>query len=72
MRRLSGNDPAARAAADALHEATTHPRAQADAFEKGVPGAHVVRLAHVSHWVFRSNEADVLREMDAFISGLPR
>ena len=66
------NDPAARAAADAKDEATTHPLAQADAFEKGVPSAHVVRLAHASHYVFRSNEADVLREMNAFIGGLPR
>jgi len=46
--------------------------AQADAFEKGVPSAHVVRLPQASHEVFRSNEADVLREMDAFIGGLPQ
>jgi len=47
-------------------------RLAADAFEKGVPSAHVVRLPNASHEVFRSNEADVLREMDAFISGLPQ
>jgi pimeloyl-ACP methyl ester carboxylesterase len=67
----TGDDPAARAAADATDEATTHPLAQAAAFEKGVPSAHVVRLAHANHYVFRSNEADVLREMTAFINGLP-
>jgi hypothetical protein len=65
----AGNDPATR---DAIDEATTHPRAQADAFEKGMPGAHGVRLPHASHNVFRSNEADVLREMNTFIGGLPR
>jgi pimeloyl-ACP methyl ester carboxylesterase len=68
----TGNDPAAIAAADATDEATTHPLAQADAFAKGLPSAHVVRLPHASHYVFRSNEADVLREMNAFIGGLPR
>jgi len=44
---------------------------QSDAFEKGVPSARVVRLAHASHKIFLSNEADVLREMNAFINGLP-
>ena len=68
----TGNDPAAVAAADAADDAFTGARAQADAFEKGVPSAHVVRLAHASHYVYRSNEADVLREMNAFIRGLPQ
>lgn len=45
--------------------------AQAKAFERGVPSARVVRLPHASHYVFRSNEADVLREMNAFIASLP-
>jgi pimeloyl-ACP methyl ester carboxylesterase len=44
--------------------------AQAKAFEEGVPGAHVVRLARAHHYVFLSNEADVLRELHAFIAGL--
>ena len=44
---------------------------QAKAFEEGVPGARVVRLAHAHHYVFLSNEADVLRELRAFIAGLP-
>jgi hypothetical protein len=29
-----------------------------------------VRLAHANHYVFMSNEADVLREMRAFLSNL--
>jgi hypothetical protein len=45
--------------------------AQARAFEIGVPTARVVRLPHSSHDVYRSNEADVLREMNAFLGGLP-
>jgi pimeloyl-ACP methyl ester carboxylesterase len=60
---------AERTAADARDEATFG--TQAKAFETGVPSAHVVRLAHANHYVFRSNEADVLREMDAFLGTLP-
>lgn len=61
------SDPVARAAA----EATDLPRfRQADAFEKGVPTARVVRIAYATHYVFMSNETDVLREIRAFIDGL--
>ena len=62
-------DDAARAAAEARDEASTG--AQAKAFESGVPSARVVRLPHANHYVFFSNEADVLREMNAFVGGLP-
>jgi pimeloyl-ACP methyl ester carboxylesterase len=51
------------AAADVLH---------ADGFEKGVPTAHMVRLPYANHNVFRSNEADVLREMNKFMEGLDK
>jgi pimeloyl-ACP methyl ester carboxylesterase len=44
---------------------------QATAFETQVSSAHVVRIPNANHYVFRSNEADVLREMNAFISTLP-
>jgi non-heme chloroperoxidase len=40
------------------------------AFEKGVPSARVVRLKHSTHFVFISNEAEVLREMRSFLGGL--
>jgi pimeloyl-ACP methyl ester carboxylesterase len=63
------NDPAVRAKMEARDEAATG--AQAKAFENGVRSARVVRLPHASHFVFRSNEADVLREMNAFIGKLP-
>jgi pimeloyl-ACP methyl ester carboxylesterase len=62
-------DEAARPAAEAKDEATTG--AQAKALESGVPSARVVRLPHANHWVFFSNEADVLREIDAFLGNLP-
>ncbi len=44
--------------------------AQADAFEKGVPTARVVRLADAGHYVHITNESDVLREIDRFVNGL--
>jgi pimeloyl-ACP methyl ester carboxylesterase len=43
---------------------------QAKAFENGVPSAHVVRLPGAHHYVFLSNEADVLREIHAFVTTL--
>jgi pimeloyl-ACP methyl ester carboxylesterase len=45
--------------------------AQANAFEAGVPSAHVVRIANTDHFVYKSNEVDVLREMNAFLARLP-
>jgi pimeloyl-ACP methyl ester carboxylesterase len=44
--------------------------AQADAFAAGVPTAHVVRFPNTDHYIFRSNEADVLREMNDFLAKL--
>jgi hypothetical protein len=44
--------------------------AQAKAFESGLPTARVVRIARANHYVFLSNEADVLREMETFIASL--
>lgn len=61
-------DPAIRAATEARDEANTN--SQAQAFASAVPQAKVVKLPHANHYVFDSNEADVLREMDAFIAGL--
>jgi non-heme chloroperoxidase len=44
---------------------------QIAAFEKGVPSARVVRLPRANHYVYLSNEADVLRVTKDFISSLP-
>lgn len=43
---------------------------RADAFEKGNPNARVVRLAYADHEVYRSNEVEVRREMNAFMDKL--
>jgi len=44
---------------------------QVKAFETQVPAAHIVRIPHASHYVFRSNEQEVLKEMNDFISAFP-
>ena len=43
---------------------------QAKAVEDGLPGARVVRLPGANHYVYLSHEADVLREMRAFVGRL--
>jgi hypothetical protein len=43
---------------------------QAKAIEDAVPTTRVVRIANANHVIFISNEADVLREMQAFLKGL--
>ena len=59
---------AARAAFEARAAANT--AAMVNAFEAGVPSARVVRIPHASHYIFQSNEADVLREIEAFLGDL--
>jgi non-heme chloroperoxidase len=64
-------DPAVREAAKARsEEEVVLVEKQAQAFENGVPSAHVIRLAGAHHYVFLSNEADVLREIRAFVARL--
>jgi len=61
-------NPAAKAAMAAADLA--HTSALANAFETGVPSAHVVRLPNADHYLFRSNEAEVLGEMNLFLARL--
>lgn len=63
------NDPVGLAKAEAEEVARNLP--QMKAFEKGVPSARVVNIARANHFVFWSNEAEVLREMNAFLRKLP-
>ena len=44
--------------------------AQLEAIEAGLPHARVVRIPNADHYIFRSNEARVLREIDAFLEDL--
>jgi non-heme chloroperoxidase len=67
---LMADSPPAVVAAFEAKEGTSV-EAQAKSFESGNPGARVVRLPHADHYVFRSNEGDVIREMKMFIGKLP-
>jgi non-heme chloroperoxidase len=63
-------DPAHRAAAVAFEfERSTN---LSNAFAAGVPSAQVVRLPNANHYVFNSNEAEVLRAMNDFLDKLPQ
>jgi non-heme chloroperoxidase len=70
--------PQAMRGVDSATQATMRARvdsaiaAQATAFEKGVPTAHVVRIPNAAHWIVRSNEADVVREMTTFLATVPQ
>ena len=63
------DDPAARSAAVARDVAYTG--TQAKAVQTGLPTSRVVQLPNADHYVFQSNESDVLREMNAFLNSLP-
>jgi hypothetical protein len=43
-----------------------------NAFAAGVPSAEVVRLPNANHYVFRSNEAEVIHAMNNFLDQLPQ
>jgi len=60
---------ASRAAFEARDLRTTE--YQAKAFETQVPSAHVIRIPHASHYIYRSHEQRVLQEIDTFIASLP-
>jgi pimeloyl-ACP methyl ester carboxylesterase len=45
-------------------------RKRIQTLQSGVPGARIVELRRANHFVFLSNEADVLRELRAFLSRL--
>jgi non-heme chloroperoxidase len=64
-------DPTVRSAAKAFSTTMTAlVEKQENAVKKGVPAARVVTLAGANHYIFLSNEADVLREVNAFLSQL--
>ena len=68
----NSTDPKVREAAKAYSAAVDDlTDRQAKTFETGVPTARMVKLPGAHHYVFLSNEADVLREMNAFLSKLP-
>ena len=67
--RRFGADSATRAAEETADSLRTE--AQAKSFERGLPSARVVRLHRADHFVYESNEMEVLREIRIFIQSLP-
>jgi len=63
------NDPQRRAARLAADTAACSGRAEN--FARGVPTARVVQIPNADHYVYRSNEAQVINEMKKFLSTLP-
>jgi non-heme chloroperoxidase len=45
---------------------------QINAFQSGILGAQVVKLPNAGHYVFRTNQADVVREINSFMAKLQR
>lgn len=43
---------------------------QAKAFESQVPDAQIIRIANADHYIFRSNEAEVVQDMNVFVKSL--
>jgi non-heme chloroperoxidase len=68
---VSGAD--AQAYAQALRQVlmVRDKKSQIAGWKRQVPSAHMALFPHATHYVFQSNEADVLREMNAFIATLP-
>ncbi len=67
----SEDDPKSRAEAEGQALAIRNKKQQVAAFERQVPSAHMVLIPHANYYVFQSNEADVLREINTFIATLP-
>src|SRR5215831_6969727 len=61
-------DASVKAATDAALTALT--ATQEQAVKEAVPTAHVIELPNANHFVFLSNETDVLREIGGFVAGL--
>jgi hypothetical protein len=43
---------------------------QAKAFESQVPVVQIVRIANADHYIFRSNEAEVVQDINVFVKSL--
>ena len=67
----NSTDPAIQQAAKAYSSALAIlAEQQSKAFQTGVPKARVIVIPHAHHYVFLSNEQEVLREMRVFLNSL--
>jgi non-heme chloroperoxidase len=68
---ISGADPQSRAQAARLALMVCDKNSQIAVWKRQVPSVRMILIPHATHYVFQSNEADVLREMNDFIDTLP-
>ena len=68
---ITGDDPQSRAQAARQVLEIQRKELQYPVFARQASAVHVIRLSHATHYIFQSNEAEVLREMNAFIATLP-
>jgi non-heme chloroperoxidase len=66
--RFPANESTRKAAL--LSDDTARCNAWADAFSRGVPTAHVIRIPNADHYVYISNAAQVVSEMNDFLANL--
>lgn len=66
--RFPANDAARKAALVA--DDTARCNEWANAFSRGVPGVRVVQIPNADHYVYLSNQAQVVSEMNAFLATL--
>jgi non-heme chloroperoxidase len=72
LRKAMPTDPELRAAVEAFEAITmVYIKRYEKSLLTAVPSARIVELPGANHYVFLSNEADVLREITSFISHLP-
>jgi non-heme chloroperoxidase len=72
LRQDMPKDPRERAAVEAFEAATmVYIKRYERSLLTAVPGARMVELPGANHYVFLSNEAEVVREITLFIAGLP-
>jgi pimeloyl-ACP methyl ester carboxylesterase len=67
--RGSFTSPAAKANAE--RQDSIMVETQIAAIRRAVPSAKFVRIPHANHYLFITNEAEVVREMNAFLQSLP-
>jgi non-heme chloroperoxidase len=65
-------DPGERAIVEAFEAATmVYIKRYEKSLLTAVPGARIVELPGANHYIFLSNEAEVIHEITLFIAGLP-
>jgi non-heme chloroperoxidase len=72
LRQDMPKDPGERAIVEAFEAATmVYIKRYEKSLLTAVPGARIVELPGANHYIFLSNEAEVVREITIFIAGLP-